>query len=283
MEDTLKKLIAEHGLDAHEKKLLEVAQVGLRLIKQPARPLRVGTSRLGGSPDVPADFAWPERNGQPLSFLAQINCAEAAPYDLERVLPDTGLLYLFYDMEDQPWGFDPADKGGAVVLYMTDESFAPVDPPDDLDPDFVLPAIPIGFERFLSIPSPFSKAFVALGLEEADDDAYWNLYDAVRGGEDGNAPGHQLLGLPNNIQDDMALECQLVTHGLYCGEPSGYQDPRARELEAGAADWRLLLQIDTDDDLNLMWGDCGMIYVWIRDPDLRARKFDGAWTILQCT
>jgi uncharacterized protein YwqG len=30
------------------------------------------------------------------------------------------------------------------------------------------------------------------------------------------------------------------------------------------------------------WGDSGRLYVWMREPDIRARKFDTAWTILQC-
>lgn len=28
--------------------------------------------------------------------------------------------------------------------------------------------------------------------------------------------------------------------------------------------WNLLLQIDTDDDAEMMWGDCGMLY-WMTD------------------
>jgi len=31
-----------------------------------------------------------------------------------------------------------------------------------------------------------------------------------------------------------------------------------------------------------MWGDGGALYVWIRRQDLAARKFEKAWTILQC-
>jgi uncharacterized protein YwqG len=80
----------------------------------------------------------------------------------------------------------------------------------------------------------------------------------------------------------MELECQLVTNGLYTGNPSGYQDPRRKTLEAGAIDWTLLLQIDSDDRVGMMWGDVGMLYFWIRRQDLASRKFDKVWTILQC-
>jgi uncharacterized protein YwqG len=32
-----------------------------------------------------------------------------------------------------------------------------------------------------------------------------------------------------------------------------------------------------------MWGDCGMLYFWIRRDDLARRDFSGAWVVLQCT
>ena len=97
--------------------------------------------------------------------------------------------------------------------------------------------------------------------------------------EDGE--GHQLLGHPMEVQGDMAEECQLVTHGMYCGGTD--VDPRAEELKPGAKDWRLLLQVDTDDDAEMMWGDCGRLYYWIRQQDLQARDFDRSWMVLQCT
>jgi uncharacterized protein YwqG len=80
----------------------------------------------------------------------------------------------------------------------------------------------------------------------------------------------------------MQLECQLANSGIYGGRPSDYQDPRVAALRAGAADWRLLLQVDSDDAAGMMWGDVGRIYYWIRAQDLAARRFDQAWLILQC-
>lgn len=80
----------------------------------------------------------------------------------------------------------------------------------------------------------------------------------------------------------MELECQLVTHGLYLGDPTGSQDPRVAELEPGASNWRLLLQLDTDDDLGWMWGDAGTIYFWVEDSAARAGRFEDCWLVLQC-
>jgi uncharacterized protein YwqG len=80
----------------------------------------------------------------------------------------------------------------------------------------------------------------------------------------------------------MQLEAQLVTNGLYCGNASGYEDPRRASLEEHADDWILLLQLDSDDVGNFMWGDSGMLYYWIRKQDLCELRFDRVWMALQC-
>jgi uncharacterized protein YwqG len=283
MKDTLKKLISEHNLDHIAEPLLAAATAGLRIVKQPSRDDFLGTSRLGGLPDVGPDFVWPIREGRSLGFLAQINCAEVAPHDSDHSLPDSGVLHFFYDIQEQPWGFDPKDRGGAVVLYTSGGQLEASSPPSDLAPDAILPPIPVGFRPFLSIPGYGSAACDSLDLADGDSDAYSELYDAVTCEASGGQPNHQLLGHSNNVQGDMQLECQLVSNGLYCGDSTGYNDPRAKQLEAGAGDWRLLLQFDSDDDLNIMWGDCGMVYFWIRNSDLRQRTFKNTWTILQCS
>lgn len=91
-----------------------------------------------------------------------------------------------------------------------------------------------------------------------------------------------MFGHSANVQNDMQLEAQLVTNGLYCGDETGYNDPRAELLEPGADDWVLLLQLDSDDSADLMWGDMGMLYFWIRQQDLKGHRFDRVWMSLQC-
>ena len=66
-------------------------------------------------------------------------------------------------------------------------------------------------------------------------------------------PAHHLFGYPSPGGNDMDLECQLVSNGLYCGNASGYNNPQAKQLRAGRSDWILLLQLDTDDDAGMMW------------------------------
>ena len=80
----------------------------------------------------------------------------------------------------------------------------------------------------------------------------------------------------------MELECQLVTNGINCGDSNGYKDPRVKELEKEKNEWKLLLQIDSDDKTGMMWGDSGRLYYWIKQKDLESLNFDKSWIVLQC-
>ncbi len=86
---------------------------------QPEGKLPVGCSKFLGNPDVWEGFQWPcitvDGEEYDLTFLCQINCAEAAPYDTDGILPKTGMLYFFYDLDEMPW--EPSDPDAARVVY----------------------------------------------------------------------------------------------------------------------------------------------------------------------
>ena len=252
----------------------------------PAAPAALGTSRLGGGPDLPEGFSWPIHKKRPLDFLLQVDLRDLSPFQGMELLPKDGLLSFFYDLEEQPWGFDPAERDGFKVLYTPAAAPLSRHPPAHAETAF-RPA-QLKFRQSYSFPSYGSRDEERLeaeaGFSEQEGEAYLDFSSTLpTAGAPPDAPIHQFLGHSSNIQGDMQLEAQLVTHGLYCGNASGYEDPRRKELEAGAEDWLLLLQLDTDDSLGFMWGDCGRIYYWIRRQDLKDRRFDRAWLGLQCS
>ncbi|HZI81699.1 MAG TPA: YwqG family protein [Vicinamibacterales bacterium] len=231
-------------------------------------------SYLGGTPPLPGGMAWPSRDGTPLTFLACLDLASLHATLPVPWLPATGRLLFFYDAEKQPWGFDPKDRGSWAVMRAGDG-------PDVASPAAVtaLARHAVTFTKIDSYPSWERPEVTALGLTDAEAEILIDASDAVFG----KAPHHQVGGFPDPVQgDEMELECQLVSHGLYCGDSSGYLSRQAATLRDGAADWRLLLQVDSDDDLGVMWGDGGILYFWIREEDARAGRFDQAWVVLQC-
>ena len=96
----------------------------------------------------------------------------------------------------------------------------------------------------------------------------------------------KLLGLPDILQNTMEEECQLAgVMGVNCGGDSYKLTPEQKEeYKKGVGDWTLLLQLGTlqTRDYEMMFGDCGYIYFWIRRQDLAARNFDNVWQVLQC-
>lgn len=68
---------------------------------------QIGESKLGGIPDLPLDFQWPTYDRSPIDFLLQVNVTQASALDETGLLPKSGLLSFFYDLKEQPWGFDP--------------------------------------------------------------------------------------------------------------------------------------------------------------------------------
>jgi uncharacterized protein YwqG len=240
-----------------------------------------GFSKIGGLPMLPAGFEWPTWKGKPQSFLCQIDLA-AIPHEAgTEMLPRQGFLFFFYDAEQGTWGFDPKDRGSWRVMYaetLKGASKAPA--PAGLPKEGLFAEVPVGFVEALTYPDWQDARVAALGLNDAQSDAFLELCSLVFEGE----PAHQLLGYPSPVQNnDMDLECQLVTHGLYLGDVSGYKSPERAALEEGKTDWLLLLQLDSDDDAKMMWGDVGMLYFWIRKQDLERRDFSNVWMILQCS
>lgn len=238
-------------------------------------------SKVGGAPNMPSGIAWPMWKEKPLAFIAQLDMQELSDFATVTGLPKTGSLFFFYDVESNTWGFDPLDRGSWQVIYS--ELAIPdfiTQSPVALSSDYEFRQVTLQPKLIQSFPSSERTNLDLTGAPVSIYDSEYELRTSVFGSN----PEHQIGGYPDPIQgDDMELECQLVTNGLYCGNSTGYQDPRAKQLATGTKDWRLLLQIDTDDNASMMWGDCGRLYFWIRESDLTKKDFSNVWMVLQCS
>ncbi|MFT3926538.1 MAG: DUF1963 domain-containing protein [Myxococcales bacterium] len=75
----------------------------------------------------------------------------------------------------------------------------------------------------------------------------------------------------------------LVSQGIYLGSPPPNPQAELDRLAESAPEWRLLLQLTSDGDLDWMWGDCGNLYWWIRAQDAVAGAWERWWIQLQCS
>lgn len=268
--------------DADDRAAIESLRKQVAHAGVPALHLRAadagGFSKLGGLPEMPPELPWPEWKGKPLAFLAQLDLGEIHQA-MPSWLPESGCLYFFYVQDQSAWGFDPEDIGAWRVLFtlaarseLTDRSAPP-----GLEEECRFRPQPIRLHRFQSLPD--SERFEAKGLSDDDSETYLG----VRTEPFENLPMHQMFGFPNAVQnDDMENECQLASHGIYLGDAEGHKDSRAAGLKEGAKDWKLLLQLDSDDNLGWMWGDVGMLYFWVRESEASRGDFSKAWMVFQC-
>lgn len=275
-----RKLLQAEGLGSYVDALQKHTRTAVRLVTRPCGELALGQSRVGGTPDLPADFEWPAYRGKPLAFVAQLDLAE-----IRRVLPDgplppDGSLWFFFDADQDAAGYSPKHAGGSAVVFRAAGTKLVRSPAPGGARDGVFRACSIEAEAYEDIPDLGEDS----PLDHAPDEAEAETYFAIRtflsaGGEPG---AHKLLGLAEPVQSAMELECQLATNGIDSGIFVRRADPRVVELAAKKHEWRLLLQVDSDPNAGMMWGDAGRLYFWIRDEDLRERRFERCWTIMQC-
>jgi uncharacterized protein YwqG len=311
--------IGHENVDAVLERLLPSARIVVQE-DQSASKRKRSNSHFGGLPSLPTDVEWPrwdkralvrskiarleerakshrmpaamlkmsdkmrgelETESAPLAFLAQLSLAEIAQSAPIQGWPTDGTLAFFCDTVQVDWGFDPLARGhGRVMYFAYKEELVRTEPPDDLPDTARFPKRKLEFQFEWTIPLRIRAADIDISVWSNDE--YAALCRRLQGESTDRTPIHRYGGHPQEIQNEMRLQCQLVSNGLYCGDASGYNDPRRARLEAGAADWKLLLQIDSDNRLGWMWGDVGRLYFWTRTQEIAQRRFERSWTILQC-
>ena len=236
--------------------------------------VRTGTYLGGHAPACPG-LRWPAKDGRPLAFVA---CIDLSTFDTFDWLPTTGLLlFFFYDVENVPYG--GADQRGAwAVRYVADGSgktWPAAGPPGGISQ--VAPMQHLEPQR-RELPPPWELTPLSeydKDLDEEEMEASCHLLDAMLD-EEYSGPQHHIGGYAQAHQgaDLMELNCQLHS----TGHRSFAYGELSESEKAAAVDWRLLLQLDNDPDLDLeLTGDSGRLFYWVRAQDARQGDFRGAW------
>lgn len=279
MPEDIYSLIENSGLPRIAKELKGLVRHAIILQTQTMESedtLTPGTSKIGGLPDLPPDLDWPEWKGKPLPLIAQINLSEIANYDYEKVLPSTGVMYCFFDERAFEVGSPQPHESWRVIYYVGDLSRLEHRRPSSNDVH-VYSTRAITFATQPTLPPWESMYIERLGIsydalrpdasqEQKDEiEAYMNLGKKLDAQNNLDLPGHQLLGHPYQVQGDLLYTLQHDFH-----------------IEEDPTQWRLLLQIDTDDDAHMIWGDCGLLYFYISKQALARRDFSHVLMVMQC-
>jgi uncharacterized protein YwqG len=228
--------------------------------------------RISPSVEIARRFKVPQREIT-LDLVARVSLGElhaAVPIDW---LPKRGALLFFADVEDAV-AAHVSETSTYFHVQLVDDLEQPVDARASEWTDARPLCRNVEFVGTTTLPSAERPQVSALGLSEAELDAY----DELCRRRDGGCPRHRIDGFPAMIQSDaMELECQQDLEGR---SSSRFDDA---ELEAARRDWRLLLQIDSDDDLDVMWGDGGTLYFFVREEDARRGDFSRVRVHAQCS
>lgn len=310
IEEQFRAAMANASLSHYTDEILNMARNSIRIECEPAceDDFGKGQSKLGGLPDLPHGIDWPtwtppappkkpgfferlfsKQSAQPQefppsphSFVAQFNLAEVAPYDTEKKLPASGMLYFFFDTAVCPWGFNPADRGAWKVLYWNGDisQLSRTAAPPGFDQRLVFKASRPTFSSEKVLPPWESLLMERLNMSDDESTEYIEMLEDLSIYNDD--PASRLLGHPDQIQGDMLRQCQLVTNDIYVGNGNCADNPRVPDLLKSAADWQLLFQIDSQHVGTNYWGDAGRIYYWTRSYDLAQHNLDNIWLVLQC-
>jgi len=300
--EQLARLIQEVGLGHLEDNIMAAGRPSLRFHLYPTDEdaVPVGATKFGGRPDLPPGVEWPVWQGYPESdrqryppgefatedgaqdFLLQLRLEDVAGYDLDGVLPKTGILYFLCATWKAALGHDDTDRDCWKVLYYDgdlSQLTRRLPPPEypagtgygndplpccrvEFLPDFVLPDSndPVTF-------NPLGIAWDS-GSDETEYMRYVKLTELSdepdpREGLRYSEPRNRLLGLPQIVQYDRNIR--------------GDYDPGSGQ------EWCLLLQLDSDESVGLSWQGAGRGYFYIPVQALAERNFDAVWVDMQCT
>jgi len=226
--DDLKRKLADAGLPAVAQSITQLARPCYRVVRAltPEEEIPLGASKFGGSPDVPADFVWPQTpdatKSEPMEFVGQVRLADL-PGPLPEPAPQSGLLSFFTRWSGGRVFYFPE----GTLLERTPGPYAPIEPaPSGLwqtlrsglkhkaNPRHTYRAASLKFDPGLSPPDGTSSMIEELNLSEADSEAYIELCEEWWTSGAGEDPvQHKMFGHAHTVQNEMELGCDFRRRG----------------------------------------------------------------------
>ncbi|HET7419325.1 MAG TPA: YwqG family protein [Candidatus Dormibacteraeota bacterium] len=264
----------------------------LRLATWPIdeKNLKVGVSKYGGSADLPRGAGWPswtnpQGKRRPMIFFAQVDLAEAARVAPAPMgLPESGLLSFFADYAvdgvDGILGlYSYEQQGVAIVHSPAGADLRRMKSPVKPQPSAALAMLP-AWSWVHETPADVDLPDVEFDALDAFEHDYENELRRSAGQWHVNGR-HQLGGHATFIQHPVEEEVVQALNGCYDG--GKFDRDRWKAVAHQVKDWRLILQVDSDSGLDLMWGDAGMLYWEARREEAAAGRWDRPAFNFQCS
>jgi uncharacterized protein YwqG len=283
----LNALISKCELDLFQEQILRLAKPCLRILPDlPFDGKKIGSTHIGGTPDLPKGVKWPQIEGKYLVFLAQINLEEMsfadaakAPQSIQQpslfdlstiecrkpeydLLPKNGMLFFFlgsttdyYNVQHQVI-YVP---NGQTLLKRTQRPS--LDQFVNTNRGTYFPPFVVTTQLGMSLPS---FGWRRLNTNTFDEELHWKyayLESAIE-----HHQSSKLLGYayPPDYR---------ICWNLFAREKPNSRYDTSFEIEY-YQNWLLLFELYSHEETEMYWGDSGCLYFMIHRDDLINRNFN---------
>ncbi len=169
----------------------------------------LGATRLGGVPDLPEGWPYPEKADGGVEFVGQLRLEDLAPFDIHRRLPPKGLLSFFHGY------LTNGNYEAEATVYLFPS--APKDLVSVMPPGYRKPPKPTGIDfTAMAMLPPHSSSLVPL---EGPKDPYCDLFDAHYGMDDADFWFHGLFGFDRPYEGEQRDDEEILLRLDACGVP----------------------------------------------------------------
>lgn len=283
MTKSINELLNEHGLSEYAAQILPHTRPTLYLTLGEAGE-GLGCTRIGGSPDLPPDFAWPlDEDGDPYTFALQVNLADIPAFE-SNPFPSAGLLSVFANL-------DMAQTNRAGVFLFPDakechrreQSHENINELlADVKPHHLKVVLGEGLPLWATSDEEALLEEILEATPNADGDDEYKLQDAYEDLTQALAPAQTVVrllghaaGIGNDPREDAYVAREHNPEWLY-----NYEERRKLDMSQ-ARHWLHFLTIYSVSQWDFFIYDAGYWQLLIKDSDLAALDFKDIYAAVE--
>lgn len=272
--------------DVDKEKIIELIRpaIGISTKKLQSDNLKIGSSKIGGKPDLPKDICWPKLNDSHLVFCAQYNVSELEKFDVENLLPKKGIFYIFIGINEEWNEFSMMQNDTKIFFTENTENLERKEYPTSFNLERIVE--PAKIEYFESITIPDDENYKLFYFNDKYEDFYFHFYQDTEEyiAEELNSftdNMHQILGEDKSVQSSVVYEFSRNELNI---TDKDYTE-KWNEILENSKTFTNLIQLDCmDSNTNLSkFGGNGVFYIGLKTKELQNKNFNNLIISFQTT
>lgn len=264
-------------------KLIKPA-IGISTKKLQSDNLKIGSSKIGGKPDLPKNISWPKLNDSHLVFCAQYNVSELEKFDVENLLPKKGIFHIFFGINEEWNEFSMKQNDTKIFFTENTENLERKEYPTSFNLERIVE--PAEIEYFESITIPDDENYKLFYFNDKYEDFYFHFYQDTEEyiAEELNSftdNMHQILGEDRSVQSSVVYEFSRNELNI---TDEDYAE-KWNEILENSKTFTNLIQLDCmDSNTNLSkFGGSGVFYIGLKTKELQDKNFNNLIISFQTT